>query len=68
MYCHCFRCLGEGYPHVAAIVPFSEWYAGELSQLLTQRLPAFVGSAGQEQPGTMHAVLQVRLRTLYTMH
>lgn len=55
----CYRCIGEGYSHVAAIVPFSQWYSSELSGLLRSRLPAFLGQ-GETTPDIIAAVLQVR--------
>ncbi|WIA23852.1 hypothetical protein OEZ85_013510 [Tetradesmus obliquus] len=56
----CYRCIGEGYSHVSNIVPFSQWYASELSGLLRSRLPAFLGTAGEGSPDIIAAVLQAR--------
>eukprot|EP00878_Enallax_costatus_P026536 GHUV01028481.1.p1 GENE.GHUV01028481.1~~GHUV01028481.1.p1 ORF type:complete len:196 (+),score=59.09 GHUV01028481.1:444-1031(+) len=60
----CYRCIGEGYSHVASIVPFSTWYQTELSQLLRSRLPAFLGQEGAGNVDIIAAVLQVCSVTL----
>lgn len=55
----CYRCIGEGFSHVSSIVPFSTWYSNELSQLLRNRLPMFLGQEGAGKVDIIAAVLQV---------
>lgn len=38
----CYRCIGEGYSHVAQYINFSTWYSSEIAGQLRGNLQLFV--------------------------
>ena len=58
----CYRAIGEGFPHVGALISFPAWYGAEIAPQLRDRLAAFTapGGLGGAPNATIMAVLQAR--------